>query len=193
MRRRVLVFVLALIAVLVGYYFLAFSPQSDRIKQATTAADTAEAQVQKLKIELARREELQARAPQLREQAKTLDDAMPNDPQLAQFILQVQDSANVSGIEWLSVSPTPPAAGAAGFQVVALTMSIEGGYFQVQDFLVRLETLSRAVKVDVLTLTPATTSTQGRGSPKLGAALTMKLFVAAPPPPPAAPPPAPAA
>lgn len=188
MRRRVLIFILALIVVLVGYYFLAFSPQSDRIEQATADADAAEAQVQKLKIELARRQELQARAPQLREQAKTLDDAMPNDPQLAQFILQVQDSANISGIEWLSVNPTPPAAGTSGFQVVALTMNVEGGYFQMQDFLVRLETLSRAVRIDGLNLAPAG-STQGRGSPKLTAALTMKLFVAAPPPPASAPPP----
>lgn len=180
MRRRVLIFVLVLIVVLIGYYFLAFSPQSDRIELARTDADAAEAQVQKLKIELARRQELQARAPELREQAKTLDDAMPNDPQLAQFILQVQDSANTSGIEWLSVNPTPPAAGAAGFNVVALTMNVEGGYFQVQDFLVRLETLSRAVKIDALNLAPGGTAAQGRGSPKLSAALTMKLFVAVP-------------
>ncbi|MCA1841558.1 MAG: type 4a pilus biogenesis protein PilO, partial [Actinobacteria bacterium] len=142
-------------------------------------ADTVTAQdkVQKLKLELARLEALQQEAPKLRERATVLDAAAPNDPQLAQFILQVQDAANASGIEWISVSPTPPVASSVpGLSEIALTMNVTGGYFQVQDFLVRLETLSRAVKVGTIGLTAgATTSVT---SPTLNIALAMKMFVA---------------
>lgn len=184
--------ILVLASLLVGAasFFFVFRPQSEKIEQTRLLADETEAKARSLKIELQRLRELQKNAPKLREEAAKLDAAMPNDPQLAQFILQVQEAATASGIDWLSVNPTPPAAASPpqpGVLEVNITMAVEGGYFQVQDFLVRLETLSRAVRIQNLNLT-ATDEQVGGGSPKLSSALTVKMFVssAAQAPPPAA-------
>ncbi|MGH2706207.1 MAG: type 4a pilus biogenesis protein PilO [Actinomycetota bacterium] len=192
MRRNILFFVLALIAVTVAYYFLVFSPQSGRITDASEQADQAEAQVRAKEAELGRLRALQQQAPQLRQRAAQLDTAMPNDPQLAQFILQVQDAANTSGVDWASVSPSPPAAvqaqpgqPAGAYSEVNVSMSVSGGYFQVQDFLARLENLSRAVKIGAVNL-----GAGPKGLPSLSASLTMKMFVS---PAPAVTPAAPAA
>lgn len=181
MRRNTLVVILVAIVMLVAYFFLIFNPQTGKINDAREEADAAEAQVQQLELELAHLRQLQKDEPKLREQAAVLDAAMPNDPQLANFILQVQDSANAAGIEWLSVSPSPPAAAnppQPGVLEVTIAMNVEGGYFQVQDFVVRLETLSRALKIGTVSLGVA--DTVGAGSPLLSAALNMKMFVAQP-------------
>lgn len=183
MRRNVLVFALVMLGVLVLWFFLIWSPQSNKIDEARTAADAAENQEQTLKLEVQRLQALEKQAPQLRERAARADTAIPEDPQLAQFILQVQEAADASGVEWISVSPSPPAAAAGpaatagtpqagGVRQVAISMSVEGGYFQVQDFITRLETLSRAVKISSVALTG------GKDDPThLAAALSMNMFV----------------
>lgn len=185
MRRNYVIFALVLIVIALVSFFFVFSPQSAKIAQAKADTEAAEGKVAKLKLQLAHLEALQKDAPRLREKATVLDAAAPNDPQLAQFILQVQDSANASGIEWLAISPSPPAGNAAvpGLSEVSISMNVTGGYFQVQDFIVRLETLSRAVKIGTLNLSAgAGTSTT---SPELTVAMSMKMFVssaaAAPP------------
>lgn len=186
MRRNLLITVLAMVVVAVLAFFLVFKPQSDKIAQAREDVQAAQDNVERLRLELARLQALQQQAPKLREEATKLDAAVPNDPQLAAFILQVQDAANASGIEWMSVSPTPPATPAnaqapvqTSVQEVVVAMNVEGGYFQVQDFLVRLEGLPRAVKIGNVTLSAQTGT---GGSPRLTASLNMKMFVAAPAP-----------
>lgn len=188
MRRNLLITILAMVVVAVLAFFLVFKPQTDKIAQAREDVQTTQDNVQRLRLELARLQALQQQAPKLREEATKLDAAVPNDPQLAAFILQVQEAANASGIEWLSVSPTPPAASTnpqAAVQEVVVAMNVEGGYFQVQDFLVRLEGLPRAVKIGNVSLSAQTGEA---GSPRLTASLNMKMFVASP----VAPAPAPA-
>lgn len=187
MRRNIIIFVLIMLAVLVAWYFLIFTPQSNKIDETAAAADGAEQQARALRLEVERLRELEKQAPQLRERAAKADTAIPGDPQLAQFILQVQEAADASGVDWVSVAPTPPAAppeaatpDARAVLEVILEMSVEGGYFQVQDFITRLETLSRAVKVAKVALT------SGSDQPtRLEASLGMKMFVSAPAPPPA--------
>lgn len=177
MRRNVAIFALALVVLVIVYFFLVWSPQSTRIEEATVAADTEEARVQQLRAELARLKELETRAPQLREQAAKFETAIPNDPRLAEFILQVQDAASASGIDWVSVNPTPPAVAALPtISEIDLQMNVTGGYFQVQDFLVRLETLPRAVKIGTVNL-----GAGPAGLPNLTATLGMRMFVAGPP------------
>lgn len=192
MRRNLLITILAMVVVAVLAFFLVFKPQSDKIAQAREDVQTAQDNVERLRLELARLQALQQQAPKLREEATKLDAAVPNDPQLAAFILQVQEAANASGIEWMSVSPTPPATSTnaqAPVQEVVIAMNVEGGYFQVQDFLVRLEGLPRAVKIGNVSLSAQSAET---GSPRLTASLNMKMFVASPVAPAPAPAPAPA-
>lgn len=182
MRRYVTIFVLVMLAVLVAWFFLVWTPQSNNIEETAQAADDAEGQARRLTLEVARLEDLEKNAPALRERAAKADTAIPSEPQLAQFILQVQEAADASGVEWVSVTPTPPAVlpeEAAGPQErgvlqVELSMSVEGGYFQVQDFITRLETLSRAVKVLKIALTAGAQEVT-----TLQATMSMRMFVSA--------------
>lgn len=186
MRRNVVLLILLIIVIGVVSFLFVFRPQANKISDTAAQADAARQRGEELQLELDRLEALREQAPQLRERAAVLDAAMPTvDPKLAEFILQVQDAATTSGIEWISISPTPPtpATGVENVSQVAVALSIEGGYFQVQDFLVRLETLSRAVKIGTVSLSPSEL-------PILSSSLSMQIFVSTAP---ATPAPAPAA
>lgn len=174
MKARAGIFVLVIAGLTALAVVLVFRPQSSaiRAKQDETAAE--EQRFSQLQLELRQLQALQAAAPELRARAQRVDAAIPDDPQLAQFILQVQDAATKSAIDWLAVSPSPPSAGTQPELLeINVAMNVNGGYFQVQDFLTRLETLGRAVKISAITLGPGPD-----GVPQLASSLTMKLFVA---------------
>lgn len=178
MRRNLAIFLAAVVLISALFFVLVFRPQSNRIAEATDTADAEEQRVQTLRAELDRLQELERNAPELRKQAARFQAAIPEEPRLAEFILQVQEAANASGIEWIAVNPTPPTAGPqAGTSDIPIQMNVNGGYFQVQDFLVRLETLPRAVKIDSVNL-----GAGPAGLPNLTAALSMTMFMSGSPP-----------
>jgi Tfp pilus assembly protein PilO len=182
-RRNVIILILVLIVFAVAYFFLVFQPQGTKIEDARLAADAMEQREQELELELRRLESLKAQAPELQAKLQKLDSAIPtNDPQLAQFILLVEEAANTSGIEWLSIAPSVPTApqGDPNTLEVNISMSVTGGYFQVQDFLVRLENLSRAVKISTISLSP-------EELPALSVSMSMKMFLSNAPQPVATP------
>ena len=99
--------------------------------------------------------------------------AIPDDPNLAQFILDANDAASRSGIDFLSITPTQPTApsqattgstvpggGSATPVPIRIGMAIAGGYFQVLDFINRLSALPRIVVVDSLTMSGNASSAQ---------------------------------
>jgi Tfp pilus assembly protein PilO len=172
------------LAVLVIWFIFLWSPQGSKISKAKQRKTQAESEQQDLQVRIARFKSLQQQEPQKRAQLENLRVAIPDEPNLAQFILDANTAANVSGIQFLSISPSPPAAAtgpagsasapaspttpAAGAPPAAinLQLSISGGYFQVVDFVNRLDGLPRLVVIDSLGLT---------GGAQTGASLTVSI------------------
>jgi len=196
-KRHRMIFGAAVVITLVGSFLGIFRAQKAQIDQTRAQAMTAEAMVASLNAELAHLRVLEKGAPALREQARVMDEALPNQTDLAKYILQVQDVSNKAGLDWISTNPTPPVASpgsSTGLQEVGMTMGAEGNYFAVQDFIGRLENLDRAVKISSVSITAKADPNKPGGAPKLTADLVLKMFVAgAQAPVPPVTPPAPAA
>ncbi len=124
---------------------------------------------------------------------RTLRAAVPSTPDLGEFILQANDIATASGIDWLSISPSPPAATGGGgpTSTIAVSIQIQGGFFEVLDYLNRLEDLERLVIVDTINISAAAPtrgpaapgpagsiggSTDSSGAPDLSVTLTGRMF-----------------
>lgn len=187
----------ALVLVLV-WYFALYAPTSKDIDSAKAKTAAAEQEQDSLKTTLHRLQDLAKTAPQQQAALRTLDAAVPETPDLADFIIQANDIARRSGIEFLSIAPAPPSAGttaAAGAApaTINLSITIQGGFFQVLDYLKQLEQLDRLVIVDTLNLgsgsggsssgtgasaVASSSSTNGTGS--LSVSLTGRMFTRAP-------------
>jgi Tfp pilus assembly protein PilO len=196
-RRPLVIGAAAALGVLLIWFALLWSPQGSKISKAKHRKAQAESEQQDLRLRIARLKSLQQEEPQKRAQLESLRVAIPDEPNLAQFILDANTAANVSGIQFLSISPSPPTAstGAAGAgatapptapatpgtgarpAVIGLQLSISGGYFQVVDFVNRLDGLSRLVVVDSLNLTTGAASSTG--STNLTVAISARMFVRA--------------
>jgi Tfp pilus assembly protein PilO len=197
-RRVVLGAVAAAVVVLLGWYLLLWSPATKSVKDAKKRATAAQSQQEELQAEITRLKEAQRNEPANQAKLEALRAAIPDDPALGQFIIDVNDAANRSGIQFVSISPSEPKAPTAtasavpsasgtattattapGTQItssgpapaeIAVSLQIKGGYFQVLDFLNRLDAMPRLVVTDSINV-----SADEHGGLTVG--LTSRIFV----------------
>ena len=179
-RRSLLIGVGAAFLVLLIWYFLLWSPRGNAIADAKSRQQTAADAAFELEARLNQLRDAQRNEAATRAQIARLQEAIPEEANLAQFILDANDAATRSGIDFLSIAPTPPAAGTAvdpatgqplagSPSQIALTVNITGGYFQVLDFVNRLTDLPRIVVIDGLSVSSASGA-------ELSVGLTGRMF-----------------
>jgi len=190
-RRAIAIGVGAALLVLLLWWFLLRRPQRSRISDAQDRREAAAQQAAQLQVTLSRLQDLKRTEALKRSQIEALRVAVPDQPNLAQFILDANDAANQAGIDFISISPSPPAAAgpatggtagtpgarAAAPASITLAMNVTGGYFQVLDFLNRLNDLPRIVVIDSLSLTPGS----GTDTSRLSATISARMFTTSTP------------
>lgn len=173
MNRRLLIPLGAGVLVVILWLVALWLPQGSALSAAKKRKDEAQAQGATLRDQLKRLQDARRDQPLKQSQLETLRVAIPDDPNLAQFILDANDAASRSGIDFLSITPTQPTApsgattgttvaggGSATPVPIRIGMTIAGGYFQVLDFINRLNALPRIVVVDSLTMSGSGSSAQ---------------------------------
>ena len=208
MNRRVILMAAGAFVLILAIWFVAlFTPARNKVSDAKERREEAENQAQQLDAAIRRLKDAQRNEPLRRAQLETLRTAIPDTPNLAQFILDANDAAARSGIDFISVAPTEPRAAAitpiattttvAGATTtttaaptgavttstaisaqapaeITIQMQLQGGYFQVLDFLNRLDRLPRLVVTDSINVS---SDTAGR----LTVGITARMFVRAVP------------
>jgi type IV pilus assembly protein PilO len=109
---------------------------------------------------------------------------VPADADLAGAILALDETAKQAQVTMGSLIPSPPAATAGGGPAtLGVTMTIDGTFDQIYDYLGRIETLDRLVVIDSLQLAGGGNGTGNGTGPagplKLSAQVRARLFSAA--------------
>jgi Tfp pilus assembly protein PilO len=140
----------ATILVMAMIFFFLVGPRKETLAKTEKQVVAAESQTVVLETELARLESLQKRAPQLQAALDEISDLVPEDNRVSNFVFQVQQEANRSGLDFISITPQlpkPPPEGAP-LAEVKVDIGARGSFFTIQDFIRRLTELDRAVRVD---------------------------------------------
>lgn len=187
-RNWVLAIIGGALVVIVAWWFLWYSPAQDDIDATNANVASLQDRESALRANLARLKADQRDLPQLQQTSDLLQKLIPNTPALEKFIAKANTIAQESGVDWVSVTPSPPAANGAGPSVIALAIQIQGRFATVLDYMNRLadyNTFERLVIVDGVNLTAASNSgaTAGTetGSPTLTVSLTARMFTYAEP------------
>lgn len=172
----------AAFVVLVLWFLFLWRPQQSEASDARSRTEAAEQQASDLRVRLNHLRSLQDKEVLTRSQLDALRVAVPDQPNLAQFILDANRAATASGLEFLSVTPAQPEPGTGGRPAaIRVSLSLTGGYFAVLDFVSRLEHLRRIVVVDTMNLSPAPAAQVAAGTPpardRLAMALQARIFV----------------
>lgn len=174
-RNQIIIGAIAIVAVIALWWVFLYSPLNDDLSTAQTETATAQKQTQDLQATLARLQSLKKSLPEKQALLNKLDKAVPKNPDLAEFIVQANDIADQAGIEFLSITPGQPAAGAGGVSEIQLTITLSGSFFQLQDYLQSLENLDRLVIIDSLNVSGAAASSSDGSTTSTGTNLSVTL------------------
>jgi type IV pilus assembly protein PilO len=183
MKQWVALTVVGVLAVMAAGWFLLISPkrtEATSIRDETVAKQSANGA---LRTQLAMLKALAKDEPRQRARLAAVAAKIPDNPALPALIRALSGAAKDASVELVSMAPAAPAAytgatasgahaptvpaatgststaGAAAaavpaMQVINLTITVSGGYFQVERFFDRVESLSRALKVTGFSLEP---------------------------------------
>jgi Tfp pilus assembly protein PilO len=144
-----------IVAMIAIWYVMLFSPQGAQLKAANQRLDAARERQTVLRAQLRSLQTAKTAPSTIQAQIDALKQAIPSSPDLAGFIDAANGAATASGVNFVSVAPTLPAAskGTTAVSELKLSMNVHGTYFQVVDFINRLDNLPRLIVVDGLNLT----------------------------------------
>jgi Tfp pilus assembly protein PilO len=207
MKKRFFSLGLACLAVLLGWFVVAFRPAHSELGKLHADVHNTRAEVSGLKAELKRLVALEANEAEVRIQAERMATALPNDPKVSDFIIQVQNAANAAGIDFLTITPalpavpaelaaattptapsssqsskdstanTAPPAPTTPLRSISVQIRADGKFFEIEDFTLKLEQLARALRIDQYGLTAGS---KDENSDTLSATMTLQIFMVTP-------------
>ena len=134
---------LGAVAVIALFFVLVFQPARAELAEVEDQIALEQAEQARLQGEIERLRSVRESAPGVEADLATADAIVPRDPALPALVRQLQSAADESGVTLTSVATsrpveleTPPVEGLSS---IAVNTQVEGGYFQIVDFLRRIE------------------------------------------------------
>lgn len=173
LRNMIVVAALAAVVLLAAGWFLLVSPQRAKAADYQAQAASVRSATSSLQTQLAMLRAQAKTLPAQRAKLQAIATKIPNNPAEPALVRALTKAADDAGVDLVSIAPSlpalvsappttaAPAAGAgasptSGPQVasIALSLSVTGTYFELEQFQANLESLSRALKTTTISLTP---------------------------------------
>jgi Tfp pilus assembly protein PilO len=187
-KMRMLLSAVALVAIVAMAWMFLISPLRTDVADANQSIADETTRLQSAQTKLAQAETTRAEGQKNQARLLELAKMVPAASQIPSLLVQIQDLADQSGIDFLSMTPGE-ASESGGFQIIPLELQFNGTYFDLSDFAYRVEQLvagpGRLLTVKSIQLKlngTDTTDTSGdtgvaiSESPSLGVSMTLYAF-----------------
>src|SRR5215204_7459574 len=148
-RNMLILGALGLVLIVIAFYFLLLGPLLGRLDEQAQAREDKQIQLAQLQQEVNELEEVRRNSPEIERQLLELNKRIPTQPEIPTLVVQIEEIAKAAGVTQLAIEPgTPgPPPGGGDYQAVPVTMTFNGTYDEMQDFLLRTRNLARLVTV----------------------------------------------
>ena len=140
---------LGVVVLVTAWYFLIIGPKRDNASSLHNQAVSEDARLQQSKEKLKNIDQERQAAKQTESDLLKLNKLIPVDSQVPSLIIELQQSASDAGVDFLNIKPGTFVSGQAGTTIVPLELKFEGSFFDVNDFLYRIENYARMEGNDV--------------------------------------------
>jgi len=155
-RGPVVVAVAFAVAALIAIFFFVL-PKKSAVSKARAELAATQSKEQSLQLQLARLEEAKQEAPQTQQALNGLKVKIPPSADIPGLIRIIADVADETAMNLAQLSPGAATVDGSGkFAVIPLALNVEGDYFSLQQFLIKLESLPRAMKVTSMQISTGT-------------------------------------
>lgn len=150
--KLILMAALVVVVALALAAFLVY-PQFGKIASLDSQIEEAQAQIDQAKVLLEQRQAVKARAAETEAELLRLQNELPESPEIASLIIELQDTANEAGVEFVTLTPDDPVQ-VTGYSSVKMKMKTQGIWADTIDFMRRVSKLTRQVRIVGFTAQP---------------------------------------
>jgi Tfp pilus assembly protein PilO len=188
-RGREIYIITAVVAVVlvVAWYFLLFAPTQRKLSDLDQQVQSAQSALDVSKQEVVKLQSYKKTAPQSRAEIVRLSKMLPESEGIPGLIIELSKTAGASGVSITSITRGTTTPGTP-FGIQQVTLQIEGRYFDVEDFLYRLEeyvafrnasfrVTGRLLQVAQLTMQADTSNATAGSSPSLSVSLSLNGYL----------------
>lgn len=141
---------LGVVVLVVAWYFLIIGPKRDEISRVDSELQAEKQKYDADAVKVKRLDEERASAKQTSGEMLKLNKLIPADSQVPSVIVELQQSANEAGIDFMKIEPGDGVPGRnGGNTVIPMELKFEGRFFDVNDFIYRVENYARMEGNDV--------------------------------------------
>jgi type IV pilus assembly protein PilO len=151
---------LAVVGLLIVPQFGVLADQDAQLAKAQQDVTSAQAT-------LAQRQSAKNQAAQTQAELMTLQNQVPDSPELPTLIIELQDVAADAGLSWVKVEPKEP-TNMEGFSTVPIGLTLQGSWPDTVDYVRRLSRLDRQVRIVSVGINPLSDPNQ-QGAAEEGA------------------------
>jgi Pilus assembly protein, PilO len=127
------------VVVAVAWFFLLFKPLLSNVSAADAQLAQITTELSNAKnVELPRLQSYQKTAPQTQSDLLRLNKMLPGEQGIPSVIVEITQTAQQSGLDFVSIQPSGVAVGSP-FGLETISLSFTGRYYDLEDFLFRLE------------------------------------------------------
>jgi Tfp pilus assembly protein PilO len=174
------------VVLIVAWYFLLFAPAQRKISDLDMQVTSAQSALDMANQEVVKLESYKKTAPQSRAEIVRLGKILPQSEGMPGLIIELTKTAEASGVSLTSISRGTTTPGSP-FGIQTLNITVGGRYFDIEDFLYRLEeyvafrnaafrVTGRLLQVTQLTL-QAGTGTSAGASPPLTVTIGLNAYL----------------
>lgn len=189
MRRQIIIGAVVTVLASALFYVFLVRPVNSKIAAVKKEIEDARTQESQLRLQIRALEDARRSSTEVQARLAKFDLLLPRTSDLPNFIRQLQEAADLSGIDLTSIAPSPPTALATGpgtdpalagkgVFTINVVLQVGGGFFRIKNFLERLEGLKRVVLVQNLSITPSADEETGLFS--LESTVTLQMYVVNP-------------
>ena len=176
------------VVLIVAWYFLLFNPTRQELSDLDQQVESAQSALNVAEQEVVRLESYKKTAPQSRAEIVRLGKMLPVSEAVPGLIIELTNTAEASGVTVTGITRGTTATGTP-FGIQTVTLAVSGRYFDVEDFLYRIEeyvafrnasfrVTGRLLQVTTLSLAGGTsTTTTTSGSPPLTVTIGINAYL----------------
>lgn len=158
--QKLIISVLIVVVVVIAAVLLLVVPQINRLSTLGAEIDQANADYEAASLLLERRQEAKANAAATESELLRLSNQVPDAPELPAFIIDLQNTANESGLDFARIIPGDPAIEEGEvWTTIPIEITVQGSWADYVEYLRKIRGVVRQVRVadfDVVPFTPET-------------------------------------
>lgn len=171
-----------IVLLVVAFAFLLIVPQRKTISRLDGEISQARAEIAEAKMLVGRRQEAKRDAAATEADLLHIANAIPESPEMPSLIIELQDTANEAGLEFVTLAPDEELVELEGYRAASIGLKLRGTWADIVHYTQRMQKLNRELRIVDMIVAPVRNvegETNPDAAPLLEADLTIQVYTMA--------------